>query len=734
MHRDHATGANRRVPVLLMLAFIAALSALEAPGVSAQGRSEQRLAGAGPVSLEGELEVSYEDDEARGTARLVHVLKALGARVPLRFPGKTPEHLQTGDYVSVTGDLADGTVTTTSVTTLAVPASQTLGPRSVLVILFNFSNNPTQAFSASTVANVNTEVRNYYLENSYGQAELTFTVAGWYTIAATDAGCDYYGWATQAEEKASAAGVNLSSYDRRVYAFPKAGSCSWTGMGNLSGARSWSNGSYTVRTIAHEQGHNFGNHHSRAIKCDAAACKTVEYGDDRDVLGRPGTVAHMNAFQKERLGWLNYGAAPGVQTVASSGDYWIDNYEGVPGYTKALKIWNPANSSFYYVESRAKTGFDSSVAAGVTIHSSASGVSYQLDLDPGTTGYDSTLDVGQVFSDGAIGLSLQTLSADTSGAMVRVTLGTAASCTKGAPTVSLSGAGPTFTVTVKNNNSPACAASAVAFAAAAPTGWSAAFSPTSLTLASGAVGTTALTLIAPAGTSGTYAFSVTATDSTSGKSASASGSIVLTTVCAAATPSVSLKAISPTTFAVAVRNNSGSACAASLFTMSANVPDGWTASFSPASATLAPGATVSTALTLTPPSSVWGTFPFTVTATDAGSGLPGSATGSVTLSAPASLVVTASASVNSRAGKDGSVSISVSATKGSQRAAGATITVVVTRPTGVESTFTATAGKDGIATIKFFLTAADPRGVYNVLATASTAGATARALTTFIVP
>lgn len=732
MRRTHATGANRRVPVLLMLAFIATLSALGAPGVSAQGRSE-RLPGAGPISIEGELEVSYEDDEARGTARLVHVLKALGARVPLKFPGKTPEHLQTGDYVSVSGDLADGTLTTTSVTTLAVSASQTLGPRSVLVILFNFSNNPTQPFSASTVANVNTQVRNYYLENSYGLAELTFTVVGWYTIAATDAGCDYYTWATQAEGKASAAGVNLSAYDRRVFAFPKASSCSWTGMGNLGGVRSWSNGSYTVRTIAHEQGHNFGNHHSRAIKCDAAACRTVEYGDDRDVMGRPGTVAHMNAFQKERLGWLNYGSAPGVQTVASSGDYWIDNYEGAAGYTKALKIWNPAKSSYYYVESRAKTGFDATVAAGVTLHSAVSGSSYQLDLDPATTGYDSTLDAGQIFSDGAIGLSVQTLSADVSGAMVRVTLGSAASCTPHAPTVALTGVGPTFTVTVKNNNSPACAASAVALAVAAPTDWSTAFSPASLTLASGAAGTAALTLTAPTGTSGTYAFSVTATDLVSGKSASASGSIVLTEVCVAATPSVSLKATGPTTYAVALKNNNGSACAPSLFAMSAAVASGWTASFSPASATLAPGSSVSAMLTLTPPSSVWGTFPFTVTATDAGSGLSGSTTGSATLAAPASLVVTASASFNSRTGKYGSVSIDVSATNGSQHAVGATITVVVTRPTGVTSTFTATAGKDGAATVKFFLAATDPPGVYQVLATASTVSATARALTSFTV-
>jgi hypothetical protein len=129
-----------------------------------------------------------------------------------------------------------------------------------------------------------------------------------------------------------------------------------------------------------------------------------------------------------------------------------------------------------------------------------------------------------------------------------------------------------------------------------------------------------------------------------------------------------------------------------------------------------------------------GTFPFTVAASDAGSGLAGSATGSVTLSPPASLVVTASASFNSRTAKYGSVSITVGATKGTERAAGATTTVVVTRPNGVASTFTATTGKDGIATIKFFLASTDPSGVYKVLATVSTASATAQALTTFTVP
>ena len=260
------------------------------------------LPGRGPVVLEGELDVIYEDDEERGEARLVHFLHTDNRRVPLRFQGDVLPDLQTGARVRVTGNLADGVVTTTStnVTTLATSTSRTLGPQNVLVILFNFSSNPTQPWTTTTTASVNNQVRNYYLENTYGQTILSFTVAGWYHCRA-----DYHlrclHWATQAEAAATSAGFNINAYDRRVYAFPRVGACSWNGMGNVGGPRSWSNGSYTLRTIAHEQGHNFGNNHSKAMRCDSsAACTTVEYGDDRDVLGVSGVVGHMNAFQKER--------------------------------------------------------------------------------------------------------------------------------------------------------------------------------------------------------------------------------------------------------------------------------------------------------------------------------------------------------------------------------------------------------------------------------------------------
>lgn len=532
LRSENARRQSRRAAVLALT--LGALLSLGAGEAAAQGPPSD-LPGRGPVVLEGELDVIYEDDEERGEARLVHFLHTDNRRVPLRFQGDLLPDLPTGARVRVTGNLADGVVTTTStnVTTLATSPSHTLGPQDVLVILFNFSSNPTQPWTTTTVANVNTQVRNYYLENTYGQTVLSFTVAGWYTIAAPTTTCDAYTWATQAEAAATNAGFNINAYDRRVYAFPRVSACGWNGMGNVGGPRSWSNGSYTLRTIAHEQGHNFGNHHSKAMRCDTStACATVEYGDDRDVLGVSGIVGHMNAFQKERLGWLNYGTAPGIRTVTSSGDYWVDNYETLAGSTKALKIANPSTGGYYYVESRARTGFDANINAGVTLHSVSGSVGYQVDLAPTTTTYDSTLDVGQAFTDSALGVSFQTLSSSVDGALIRIgTTTTAAPCATQAPTISMATASRmTYTVSVRNNNGSTCAASAFNIAATVPSGWSASFSPgTSVSLAPGASASTTLTLAAPSGTSGTYAFSVSVVDSSSGKSAAANGTVVLVT-------------------------------------------------------------------------------------------------------------------------------------------------------------------------------------------------------------
>src|SRR5215203_4889565 len=101
--------------------------------VGAQGPPDA-LRGVGPVVLEGELEVVFEDHEDRG--RLFYFLRSDNRRIPLRFQNDVGPELPTGARVRVQGNLNDGTVSATIVTTLAVSATRTLGNQFALVILF----------------------------------------------------------------------------------------------------------------------------------------------------------------------------------------------------------------------------------------------------------------------------------------------------------------------------------------------------------------------------------------------------------------------------------------------------------------------------------------------------------------------------------------------------------------------------------------------------------------------
>ena len=106
-------------------------------------------------------------------------------------------------------------------------------------------------------------VTNFFYEASYQQTSLTGNVFGPYTISISSTGCDYYGIAMAAEQAATAAGVSLSSYARRVYAFPSNG-CGWWGLGTVGGypSMAWINGSFQNGVVAHEMGHNLGLYHS----------------------------------------------------------------------------------------------------------------------------------------------------------------------------------------------------------------------------------------------------------------------------------------------------------------------------------------------------------------------------------------------------------------------------------------------------------------------------------------
>jgi hypothetical protein len=576
MFRKRVSGQGAAVIVALALWMVAT------PGRAAAQGPPDGLPGRGPVVLEGDLEVVFEDDNAGG--RLLRYLASDNRRIPLRFRDGAAPDLPSGTRVRVTGTLADGLVDATNITVLAVSPSQSMGTHSVLVILVNFSNNPTQPYTPATAASVNGSVRNFYLENTYNQTYLNFTVTGWYTIAATNTSCSYTTWAAQADAAATNAGVNLAAYGRRIYAFPQASACSWWGLGYLGGTQAFVNGSYAVRVVSHELGHTFGLYHSHSLPC-ATTCTANEYGDDRDMMGVPGTVGHMNAFQKERMGWLNYGGSPTIATVTASGDYWIQNYEMLGGGPKALKIWNAAANSYYYVESRARVGFDANVGAGVTMHTGgASGdSSFQIDLAPTTTTFDTTLDVGQVFADAAMGMQVQTLSVSNDASLVRVTLSTPP-CVTSAPTVSLApslqsgGAGypVSYSVTVRNNNGSTCSPSAFNLAATVPSGWLSSVSGSGLaSVAPGASATATLAVASAAGSYGSYSFPVTAADTAGGGAATTSGTLnVLAGLTVVATPSVSISKNAPSITVTTVVTSLGIAVASANVTATVIAPNG----------------------------------------------------------------------------------------------------------------------------------------------------------------
>jgi hypothetical protein len=312
-------------------------------------------------------------------------------------------------------------------------------------------------------------------------------------------------------------------------------------------SQAWVNEWFELGIVGHELGHNFGLYHSRSIDCGAASiggnCTMDEYGDTLDLMGAANS-AHFNLFQKERLGWTNSGTTPPITTVSATGTYWLDAYEPGTMNAKGLKVLKGVDPvtgmrTWYYIEHRAALGFDgflsgnNNVLNGVVIRtgSESSGQeTYLLDMTPATTSwYDPALTVGQSFTDADAGLTIATISADATGALVSVSVASQP-CVRSNPTLTLSpsqspwvssGSVVNFDLNVRNNDSAGCGDSVFNLQAAAPTNWATSFSPSQTTIGPGATATASLTATSPVGAvDNLYRITVGAANSSSPASAS----------------------------------------------------------------------------------------------------------------------------------------------------------------------------------------------------------------------
>ncbi len=649
----HDLAKQRRDLVLALLTV--------SPGEAKELMLEAGTVAALPASAQAYLE--HDVEESGGLAVLVedyaqahrtrYFLEKNGERLELYFGGVNAPTMISGARVQVHGKRLDDSLLVgeggLQVVT-AAPVPNTFGPQSTAVLLVNFQDDTEQPFTTTQVRDVVFgTTSSFFAENSQNQTWLTGDIFGWFTIPLSVKACPtLYALVLAVNQVVAATQLDLSKYNHLIYVLPPFG-CTWLGAGTVGGNPSAAaiNGDLMLDIVGHEMGHNFGLYHSHSLVCPGATlgtnCIVDEYGDRFDIMGQ-WTASHFNAFQKERLGWLNYGSSLPITLADTTGVYSIAPYETSSG-TKAIKVLQSNGApvgqrSYYYIEYRQLIGFDSVLSqypastTGVLIRSGGEGdpdSSQLLNMSPQDSSFaHAALTVGQTFADPVGGVSVKTVSADQSGATVDIERFSGTGCSHSAPQLMVTptksaavsaGALVHYTVTITNPDSLACSNSSFLLVATVPTdpaNWSVVSVTNYFTLLPGEAASTDLQVTSPtAAASGDYTVNVSAVAWPN--FALRTDTAVTYTISGVSVPDF-LLAVTPSNITVQ-RGTSGSfsvnttaigGFSSSVSFSASGLPFGMTAQFVPATIP-APGSGSSTLTVSAGASAVLGTTTITVT-------------------------------------------------------------------------------------------------------------------------
>lgn len=434
----------------------------------------------------------------------------------------------------------------------------TTGTQQVAVLIVTFPGLSVPSFSPSLYNQFfgpAPSLSSYWSEVSYGATSAAGSVFGPFTLSGSYSCANIDQFINDSMAAAAAAGVNFDFYNRVDIVFPgMSPSCNWAGLsstgcytastsgGNFNISASvldWTK--FTVDTLYHENGHQLGLAHSRLRTYGTEVLGSLgltgtltEYGDHYAAMGNPNPGHYAAGHKAELLGWLSGGAT--YQNVTTSGTYTLQPYETQTPGLNALKIQRGTGNAGYYlwVEYRQPIGnFDptmpysaepnGNVFTGALIHYEDAITGPQTDLldftIPDTYADYPALASGRSWSDPYSDLSLFVVSATSTALTINVNYSGSVPCSHANPSVGITplnpstyaGSGAGYTVNVTNNDAAGCSASTFTPSSTQPSGFSSAFSASSLTLNPGQSGSLTMTQTPPVGTApGTYAVSASA--------------------------------------------------------------------------------------------------------------------------------------------------------------------------------------------------------------------------------
>jgi hypothetical protein len=526
--------AQKALQVVALSVALMAAQSLGLPGAAQAQRQGP------PVAVTGEFEVILIDRLEQGRADLHYFVRdrSSGETFELRFDGRPPGHLRTGQMVTARGraegrrlwvtELAEGDASTGGPAGTQDSLAVDTNLRKAVVLLVNLIDKSASASVATATSHMFTgenSVARTYAETSYGQVSIPADtdgdgqpdVFGPFDVDYSASGCDYRGWGYAADDAASAAGIDLSLYQHRVYVTPSA--CGWLGVANVgcgSVCRAWILAGGRGPTYAHEFGHNLGMRHA-VTDPENDGVVNNEYGDLSDPLGSSsGGWRGNNSAHKDQLGWLNAFAGSSL-TVVSSGSYDIYPLALDPataGGPQSLKIHKPDSNEIYYLSYRRPVGIDSAIKStytgGASVHryrGSGSTRTYLIKV----------LGDGGQFDDPVNGITVTQLGRAADGSFVTVNVDFG--CAVGTPSVSLSpsstglppGGSASLTVSLTNNDVVGCPETTFDLADLYDPGLSGRLSVSQMMLMPGETGTAALQ-VAASTADGSYGATVQAVD------------------------------------------------------------------------------------------------------------------------------------------------------------------------------------------------------------------------------